>query len=294
MSIDGTSADGNGRDDIYYYTTPERRRRVNRDLLGRMIILGSGTSHGVPMIGCACSVCRSDDPHDRRTRSSAILGLPEGNLLIDTSPDLREQLLRENIGLVHAAVFTHGHADHLLGLDELRIFAVYLKRHLPIYCTAEVEAQIRRVFAYAFDDEVHRFQPGGVPQLKINRIEPGQPFEALGATVTPVPLLHGKTIACGYRIGAVAYCTDAHEVPESSYALLEDLDTLVIDGLRWIPHVSHLSVGQALDVIRRVGPRRAYLTHICHHLGHKETQAELPARVRLAHDGMELKLVERR
>jgi len=294
MSDDGTPADGNGRGDIYYYTTHQRRRRVDRDLTGRLIILGSGTSQGVPMIGCACSVCRSDDPRDRRTRAGAIFGLPEGNLLIDTSPDLREQLIRESSGRVHAVASTHGHADHLLGLDELRIFAVALRRHLPIYCTEEVESQIRRVFSYAFDDKVHRFQPGGVPKLEIRRIEPGRPFDVLGASVTPIPLLHGLTGACGFRVGAMAYCIDAHEVPESSYPLLEGLDTLVLDGLRWLPHVSHLSIYQALAVIRRVAPRRAFLTDICHHLGHKETQAELPARVRVAYDGMVLKLIDHR
>jgi len=277
-------------DGVFAFDTENGRRRVTRDIVGRMILLGTGTSHGVPVIGCACPVCLSDDPRDRRTRASAIVGLPQGNLLIDTTPDLRTQLLRESIGLVHAVAYTHGHADHLMGLDDLRIFARYLGHDLPIYCTEEVEERIRRTFDYAFDPVTRAFPAGGVPRLVFRRIEPDQPIEILGAQVLPVTLEHGKIRAIGYRIGRVAYCTDAHNIPPSSMRLLEDLDTLILDALRFERHLTHFSIDEALEFIAELKPTQAYLTHIAHAVGHARASADLPKNVDFAHDGLTLPL----
>ncbi|MCU0709107.1 MAG: MBL fold metallo-hydrolase, partial [Pirellula sp.] len=182
---------------------------VSRDIQGRMILLGTGTSVGVPCLGCSCDVCTGGHPRNQRTRASAIVGLPEGNLLIDTAPDLRTQLLREQIGLVHAVLYTHEHADHLHGLDDVRLFPFMLGHAIPIYASATVEERIRRVFDYAFSDR----QPthaGSVPQLELRRLDE-QPSQILGAQVTPIPLIHGPHCRVfGFRFGNVAYCTDTN------------------------------------------------------------------------------------
>jgi len=255
-----------------------------------LIILGSGTSHGVPMIGCTCDVCLSDDPRNRRMRSGALIEAPEGNILIDTSPELRIQLLREQVRLVHAAIYTHSHADHLFGLDDLRLFGHYLGGPVSLYCEAKVEHQIRQAYSYAFDDSGDRLHPGAVPQLTLHRIHL-EPFELCGATITPIRLLHGSLPVLGFRIGNVAFCTDVSSIPEESWELLEGLDVLVLDALREKPHATHFSVGEALEVIARVRPRQAYLTHISHTLDHAKTNATLPERVEMAYDGLRIPLV---
>lgn len=261
--------------------TPDRERNL--------IILGSGTSHGVPMIGCVCNVCLSDNPRNSRTRSGALIEAPEGNILIDTSPELRIQLLREEIRLVHAAIFTHSHADHLFGLDDLRLFGHYLGGPVGLYCERNVERQIRSAYGYAFDDSSSNLHPGAVPHLEIHLIDT-EPFELCGAIIIPIRLLHGKLPVLGFRVGNVAFCTDVSEIPEESIPLLEGLDTLVIDALREKPHATHFSVGQALEVIDRVRPRKSYLTHISHALDHEKTNASLPNHVEMAFDGLRIPL----
>ncbi|RMF36985.1 MAG: MBL fold metallo-hydrolase [Planctomycetota bacterium] len=262
---------------------------TTKDITGKFILLGTGTSVGVPAIGCGCDVCRSENPRNRRTRASAIVGLPHGNLLVDTAPDLRQQLLREDIGIVHAVVYTHEHADHIFGLDDLRLFPFRLQGPVPLYCEPAVEDRIRRSFDYAFatTPETH---PGARPSLEIRTIGT-EPFEALGTIIRPMRLLHGPHYqVLGFRIGSIAYCTDTNEIPESTFAVLEGCDVLILDALRPRPHPTHFSVNEALQVIERVQPRHAYLTHVCHELEYEATNAELPDGVELAYDGLSIDL----
>ncbi len=259
------------------------------DITGQLVFLGTGTSHGVPLIGCDCGTCRSTDPRNQRTRCAVVLGLPQGNLLIDTPPELRVQLVRERIGVIHAVTYTHAHADHLFGLDDLRIFPRYLGHALPVYCEEEVEAAIRRSFSYVFDPAVQGYPAGGVPKLEFRRIE-SKPLETLGARITPIRLLHGRTGILGFRAGNVAYCTDTNQIPPESMAMLEGLEVLILDGLRHEPHVTHFSIGEAVEVARRLAPKRAFFTHISHRLEHEETNRRLPSSMELAYDGLRIPL----
>ncbi len=218
-----------------------------------------------------------------------MLGLPEGNLLIDTPPDLRNGLIRERIGQIHAVLFTHEHADHLFGLDDLRIFADYLGRDLPVYCTERVEQRIRQSFDYAFDPATRHFPAGGLPKLALQRLA-GPPVEILGTRVVPILLEHGPYPVLGFRFGNVAYCTDTNGISEASWPLLEGLDVLILDGLRHRPHPTHFTLEEAVAVARRLRPRRTLFTHICHDLEHEATNAALPSGMELAYDGMVVEL----
>lgn len=218
-----------------------------------------------------------------------VLGLPEGNLLIDTPPDLRTQLLREQIGIIHAVVFTHEHADHLFGMDDLRLFQFYLGHPVPLYCEPVVEQAIRRVFSYAFtnDQQTH---VGATPRLSFNSIST-EPFFVLGQRIIPIRLKHGPRFdVLGFRIGNVAYCTDTNEIPEESWPLLEGLDVLILDALRSKPHATHFSLDQAVEVARKLKPRLALFTHISHDLDHQSTNAALPNGMQLAYDGQRVPL----
>jgi phosphoribosyl 1,2-cyclic phosphate phosphodiesterase len=259
------------------------------DIQGSLVLMGTGTSVGVPCIGCDCAVCTGGHPRNQRTRSSAILGLPQGNLLIDTPPDLRMQLLREKIPLVHAVLYTHEHADHLHGLDDVRLFPFMLGHPIPIYASEIVENRIRKVFDYAFEkrDPTHA---GAVPSMQLRRVD-DRPLEILGSVLTPIPLIHGPYCnVYGYRIGNVAYCTDTNQIEPSSLELLEGLDVLVLDALRTTKHATHFSVGEALDVIEQLGPKKAYLTHLSHELDYMTFHRELPEHVALAYDGLRIPL----
>lgn len=254
-----------------------------------MILLGTGTSVGVPAIGCDCPVCTSSNPRNNRTRSGLILGLPGGNLLFDTSPDMRLQLLREGIGMVHAVVYTHEHADHLHGLDDVRLFPFMLGHPVPLYCTEVVEERIRRVFDYAFHEREHTHQ-GAAPKLEIRPIS-DQPFEVLGATLQPIPLVHGPHCnVLGFRFGNIAYCTDTNFIAPSSLELMQGLDCLILDALRYTPHPTHFNVEQALEIVDQVKPKITYLTHLSHDLEYEEANGKLPANVRLAYDGLRVPL----
>lgn len=252
----------------------------------RLIFLGSGTSTGVPVFGCDCPVCTSADPRNQRTRPSVLIRLPGGNLLIDTSPEMRLQLIREGIRQVHAIAYTHHHADHLFGLDDARLFPKAIGGPVPIYCEAETEATIRSVFHYAFEDKKGRGPAGYVPQIRFERIEPDVPFEVLGARVLPVRLDHGRFKVLGFRVGNLAYCTDVSHIPEATWPRLEGLDTLVLDAVRYAPHPTHFNLEEALGVIERLAPRRAYLTHLSHEFDHGPATAALPEGVALAYDGL--------
>jgi phosphoribosyl 1,2-cyclic phosphate phosphodiesterase len=268
--------------------------QVNRNLRNQLVFLGTGTSHGVPVIGCGCPTCLSRNPKNNRGRCSVVLGLPEGNLLIDTPPDLRSQLLREQIGLIHSVIYTHEHADHLFGLDDLRIFADYLGHDLPVYCNESVEGRIRKAYDYAFDEATRHYRAGGLPKLVLQRIGAG-PIEILGSRITPIPLLHGRdpqagTPVLGFRCGNIAYCTDTNGIPDRSWELLQGLDVLILDGLRHRPHPTHFSLEEAVETARQLQPRRTLFTHICHDLEHEATNASLPPGMELAYDGMVLPL----
>lgn len=261
----------------------------NSSLQGTLLLLGTGTSVGVPCLGCHCSVCSGGHPRNQRTRSGAILGLPQGNLLIDTSPDLRSQLLREKIQLIHAVLFTHEHADHLHGLDDVRLFPFMLGHPIPIYASEVVENRIRKVFDYAFEQR-EQTHPGAIPNMQLKRID-DHPIEILGARLTPIPLIHGPYCRVyGYRIGNVAYCTDTNQIESSSMELLQGLDVLVLDALRTSSHPTHFSVGEALDIIEALNPKKAYLTHLSHELDYTSFHRELPDHVALAYDGLRIPL----
>ncbi len=258
-------------------------------LHNELLFLGTGTSHGIPVIGCECATCRSIDPRDGRTRCSAVIGFPAGHLLIDTPPELRTQLLRERIGRIDAVAYTHEHADHLFGLDDLRIFSKYLGGDLPVYCSRETEQCIRRVAYYAFDPATREWPAGGVPRLDLRRIGPA-PFDVLGARIQPIPLPHGRFEVLGFRIGNLAYCTDTSGIPPASRPLLADLDVLVLDCLRRRPHPTHLSLDEAIATASEVSARRTLFTHIAHDLKHDEVNRHLPAGMELAYDGLRVPL----
>jgi phosphoribosyl 1,2-cyclic phosphate phosphodiesterase len=252
-----------------------------------LVLLGTGTSHGVPIIGCRCAVCTSQNPRNQRMRTGVAVHAPGGTFLIDTSPELRLQLIREGISLVQAVLYTHSHADHIFGLDDLRLFGHRLKGPVALYCEEPVEQQIRTAFSYAFaplDPELHA---GAVPQLRFERLGL-DPLELLGVRVQPIRLLHGKLPVLGFRIGDVAFCTDVSHIPEESWPLLEGLDVLILDALREEPHATHFGLQQSLEVVRRVRPQRAYFTHVSHSLDYDRTNARLPDGVELAYDGLRI------
>jgi phosphoribosyl 1,2-cyclic phosphate phosphodiesterase len=253
----------------------------------RVRFLGTGTSHGVPMIGCECRTCRSEDPRDRRWRPSVHVQLPDGvSILIDASTDLRTQALTFGIRRVDAILFTHSHADHIFGLDEVRRFNVLQQASVPCYGDARTLADLRRTFAYVFD----RATPagGGIPQLETFTVL--GPFCLGSELITPVPILHGTRPILGYRIGAFAYLTDCSAIPDRSWPLLERLDLLVLGALRERPHPAHFSVSEAVQASQRLGARRTCFTHICHDLPHAETCGRLPATIELAYDGLVIDL----
>ena len=251
----------------------------------KLTFLGTGTSTGVPTIGCRCRVCTSPDPHDKRTRPSVALEFDGRVVLIDTTPDLRQQALREAFERLDAVVFTHAHADHVLGLDDTRVFYFRQRVPLPIYADPRTMESIRKIFAYVFDGT---YKYGGVGKLDPHVID--GPFELWGLKLVPVPVFHGDLPVLGFRFGNAAYVTDFSTIPDDSMALLEGLDVLVLDALRHKPHPTHSTVENSLRLVERLKPQRAFFTHIAHELAHAETNTALPPHVRLAHDGLRLEL----
>ncbi|MFK7821095.1 MAG: MBL fold metallo-hydrolase [Planctomycetaceae bacterium] len=254
-----------------------------------MVLLGTGTSIGVPVVGCECEVCLSENPRNSRTRAGVLVNGPDGNFVIDTPPELRIQLIRERCKLVHAAIFTHAHADHIMGLDDLRIFGFRLERDIPLHCESIVEDQLRQSFNYAFSaaPKAHRF---ATPRLSFKRIGPVEPFELCRLDVQPIRLMHGKLPTLGFRIADVAYCTDVSTSPADSLEHLQDLDVLIIDTLREEPHPTHMHLQLALNTITKLKPKRAFLTHLSHQFDYDKTNQMLPESVELAYDGLQLPL----
>jgi phosphoribosyl 1,2-cyclic phosphate phosphodiesterase len=247
--------------------------------------MGSGTSMGVPTLGCPCRVCHSEDPRDKRTRPSVLFSRNGQNVVIDTTPDFRTQALRENLLRLDAVVYTHGHADHILGFDDIRPFNLRQAGPLPVYALQYTLDHLRRTFAYAFQDAA----PGiTIPQVTLHPVT--GPFELLSTRWTPVPAEHGSMPVLGFRVGSLGYLTDFSRLPEESKPLLSGLDHLVLDALRDIPHPMHQTVQQALDLVAELRPRRAWFTHIAHDLPHQETNERLArlgfAHVQLAYDGL--------
>jgi phosphoribosyl 1,2-cyclic phosphate phosphodiesterase len=252
----------------------------------RVTFLGSGTSTGVPVIGCRCRVCTSDDPRDRRLRQSVKIEMRGKHFLIDTTPDLRLQLLRHPIPRLDFVLFTHSHSDHLMGLDDIRPFNFRQREPIHAFASPHTAKAIRRVFAYIWDESQ---MGGGKPQLDLHDIE--GPFEHDGIEITPIPVIHGDWTILGYRIGRFAYITDTNGVPPASMKLLEGIDTLALDGLRPSPpHPTHFTISEAIDCARAIGARQTYLIHLTHDVSHAEFGATLPDGVALAYDGLELEI----
>jgi phosphoribosyl 1,2-cyclic phosphate phosphodiesterase len=252
----------------------------------RFTVLGSGTSFGVPMIGCDCPVCTSSDPRNRRMRCSAYLEVDGVNLLIDTSTELRLQALAHHIKRVDAILFTHYHADHVSGLDDVKAFNAVVGGPLSCYGDEGTHEALQERYAYALAGTKWI---GAIPHIQFTTID-ADPFEAAGVPITPVPLEHGRIRSTGYRIGNAAYLTDCNGVSQRSRELLRGLDVLVLDGLRERPHPTHFCIAQAVEVIQDLQPRQAYLTHLTHEVDHAAMNARLPAGIECAYDGLTLDL----
>lgn len=253
----------------------------------RITFLGTGTSHGVPMIACDCPTCRSTDPHDRRLRPSIYVQMPDGSaVLVDAGPDLRQQALAHDIRRVDAILFTHGHADHILGLDETRRFTAPAGSAMPCYGDAATLDDIRGMFRYVFDPATPK--GGGLPSLELIPVR-GR-ISVNGHPVEPLSIMHGERPILGYRFGAFAYLTDCSAIPDETWPLLHNLEVVVLDALRERVHPTHFSLSEAVEAARRIAARRTYFIHMCHDLPHAATNERLPKGMQLAYDGLVLEL----
>lgn len=251
----------------------------------KLTVLGSGTSMGVPTLGCHCSVCSSTDSHDKRMRPSILLQYNGRSVVIDTTPDFRSQALRVGLDRLDAVLYTHGHADHILGLDDIRPFNGKQRALIPIYGSSATLSTLGRQFAYIFDPSP---TVSSLPMVQVCEVD--GPFELFGVSYTPIPAFHGPMPVLGYRFGRGAYLTDFSVVPDSSKTLLHGLDNFILDALRYQPHPMHSNVEQSLALVAELKPAHAWFTHICHDLPHEMTNAKLPDNVQLAYDGLQLEV----
>jgi phosphoribosyl 1,2-cyclic phosphate phosphodiesterase len=252
-----------------------------------LTFLGTGTSMGVPTLGCDCAVCTSTDPRNRRTRPSILLEYNSHTVLVDTGPDFHAQAIREGIRHVDAVLYTHAHADHVMGFDDLRPLSFRLKGDLPVYADDETAKNLERIFEYTFREK-DRYPTSA--QVEIHRIDlaPGSGFDLFHACFRRVPVTHGRQEITGYRFGSAAYLTDMSDIPPESLPLLQDLDVLILDALRHDPHPSHSHIEKSVALVEQLKPRRAYFTHMGHELDHEATDALLPPHIRLAYDGLKI------
>jgi len=254
----------------------------------KITFLGTGTSQGVPVIGCQCKVCQSADTRDNRLRSSLMLEFDDKRYIIDSGPDFRAQMLRKNISKIDGILYTHEHADHTAGLDDIRPLYFSRNKPVPIYAQQRVIDDLRRRFDYIFRKE-NRYP--GAPEVAVNIVEETQSFQLAGKSVIPIPVLHGSLPILGYRIADVAYITDAKTIPKAGMDLLQDLDVLIINALHHRPHKMHMNLKESLAIIAKLHPKKAYLVHVSHHMGlHGETEKKLPENVVMAYDGLTIDL----
>jgi phosphoribosyl 1,2-cyclic phosphate phosphodiesterase len=258
----------------------------------RLTLLGTGTSMGVPQIGCECVVCRSPDPRDQRTRTSALIETGNATLLIDTPPELRLQLLRAHVRRLDAVLYTHEHADHIHGIDDLRSFSLLRGSPLPLYGPASTIEHLRSSFRYIFDDAVVPMDGTSKPQLTMHVLAANTPAEVAGVEVLPIAFEHGPLMVFGYRVGALAYITDVKRVGADALALLRGVRVLVLNALWWRSHPTHLSIDEAIAAARAVGAKRTLLTHLTHETAHRELEMQLPAGIEAGYDGLTVEIPE--
>ena len=256
----------------------------------RITFLGTGTSHGIPMIGCDCAVCRSDNPRNKRLRPSIYVQSGDQSVLVDATPDFRTQALRANIRQVDAVLMTHTHADHVLGLDDLRVFCVRTGRKMPIYGSAHSIETIQRMFTYAC---VEKPEWPGLPSFELHTVQVNQPFQISDTTIRALPLQHGRMTVFGFLFGRdLAYVTDCKVVPADVIEAIRGVPVLVLDALRHREHPTHLTIEQAVVVAEQVGAKLTLFTHMCHEVEHETVEKELPSRVHLAYDGMQIEVLD--
>jgi phosphoribosyl 1,2-cyclic phosphate phosphodiesterase len=252
----------------------------------KITFLGTGTSTGVPSVGCPCEICHSTDPRDKRLRASILLEYDGRKVVVDTSSDFRQQALRAGLDRLDAILYTHAHADHIFGLDDIRPFNFRTGRAIPCYADEATWVTLRHVFSYIFDPKGYV----GAPRIEANTID--GPFELFGRRIEPLYVLHGSMPVVAYRVGRAAYATDCSAIPDETCAALEDLDVLILDGLRYGAHATHMSIDTSLQYIERLRPRRAFLTHMNHEVHHETVSRRLPPGVELAYDGLALEVAE--
>lgn len=249
----------------------------------QLTFLGTGTSQGVPVIGCECRVCQSEDARDKRLRTSAMIEFEDRCVIIDTGPDFRQQMLRHTPRVMPTVLFTHAHKDHIAGLDDIRAFNFKYRKDLQVYANADTLEALKREFHYVFAAKSYP----GVPRIQLHEIRGGSTFSADGVSVIPIDVLHYRMPVLGFRVGNIAYITDANHIPEEEKEKLRDLDILVLNALRKESHISHFSLEEAVAVSRELKPRRTFFTHISHYMGlHAEVSQELPQNMALAYDGL--------
>lgn len=249
--------------------------------------LGTGTSQGVPVIACNCEVCQSTDLKDKRLRTSILISINDKNIVVDTGPDFRQQMLRENVQHLDAIFFTHEHKDHVAGLDDIRAFNYQTKQDMPIYATEQVQIGLKKEFHYIFSD----FQYPGIPKVDLHTIKDNQPFKLFNKTVIPIEVKHYKLPVTAYRIDNFTYITDANFISDAEKEKIKGTEVLVINALRKEKHISHFTLDEALELIEEIKPKKAFLTHISHLLGkHNDISLELPENVFLAYDGLKINI----